>query len=399
MKKCFKYFAVIVSACLLLTGCSLFSDEEDVVQMAELPVFKSTYKPRIAWKRSVGNGVDKFYSQLQPVTDDETIYVASRNGYVKAFSLENGRNLWTTNFSDDPRNELNRSARFSGGIALGYDSIYIGTENAQVLSFDKDNGELRWLVNVSGEVVAQPVYASGYVIVHTTRGDLIALDSDTGKEVWTLNNKQPTLSLRGSSSPEVSQGGVIYGRADGYISVALVEDGRPLWQLPVARPFGATELDRVIDVDMKPIIRNGIIYVLAYNGNLVAIDLRKGEQIWSRKYSGYTDIALSGTTLYLTDYRGHIFAIDYDTGTEQWMNAQLSYRDLTGVTVANEYIVVGDGEGYLFWIDRDDGQFVALQELDSDGLYMQPIATDTHMYLQTRSGDLIAIEKPILNVE
>jgi outer membrane protein assembly factor BamB len=80
------------------------------------------------------------------------------------------------------------------------------------------------------------------------------------------------------------------------------------------------------------------------------------------------------------------------------MNNQLAYRNVTGVAIANQYIVVGDGEGYLHWLNRDNGAFVAQQELDSDGLYMQPITTDSYLYLQTRSGKLIAIEKPSLNV-
>lgn len=399
MKKCFKRIALFSSATFLLAGCSLFSSEDDVVVMAELPVFERSYEPQIVWQKSIGNGVDKYYSQLQPAADQQGIYVASRDGQVKAFALVSGKVLWSHDFSDHPSNELNRSARFSGGLTLAADSLFIGTENAQVLAFSKSNGELKWLANVTGEVVAQPVYAEGKVVVHTTRGDLIALDADTGKEIWTLTNKQPKLTLRGSATPSISQGGVVYGRADGFVAVALLADGRPLWQLPVARPHGATELDRLVDVDMQPIINNGIVYTLAYNGNLIAIDLLKGEQLWSRNYSGFKDIALSGNTLYLSDYRGYVFAVDKKSGSELWVNSQLAYRNVTGVTVANEYIVVGDGEGYLHWLNRDDGAFVAQQYLDSDGLYMQPIATSTHLYLQTRSGKLIAIEKPSLNVE
>jgi len=399
MKKCFKRIATIASATFLLAGCSLFSGEDDVVVMAELPVFESSYQPKIVWQKNIGNGVDKYYSQLQPATDQQAVYVASREGLVKALTLDSGEALWSHDFSDDPSNQLNRSARFSGGLALGVDMLFIGTENAQVLAFDKSNGELKWLSKVTGEVIAQPVYAEGKVVVHTTRGDLIALDADSGKELWRLTNKQPKLTLRGSATPAISQGGVVYGRADGFVSVALLDDGRPLWQLPVARPHGATELDRLVDVDMQPIINNGIVYTLAYNGNLIAIDLLKGEQLWARQYSGFKDIALSGNTLYLSDYRGYIFAVDKKSGSELWVNSQLAYRNVTGVTVANEYIVAGDGEGYLHWLNRDDGVFVAQQYLDSDGLYMQPIATNSHLYLQTRSGKLIAIEKPSLNAE
>ena len=397
MKKGLKQLITLATSTLLLTGCSLFSSEEDVVTMAELPIFEASYTPQIAWQANIGSGVDKYYSQLLPAADDDAVYVASREGEVKAFNAVTGKQLWSNDFSGHPSNKLNRSARFSGGIHLAPDTLFIGTENAQVLAIDKNTGKLRWLVKVSGEVIASPIYSSGMVVVHTSRGDLIALDSNSGEEVWVLNNKQPKLTLRGSATPSISQGGIIYGRADGFVAAALLSSGQPLWQLPVARPYGATELDRIVDVDMKPIIRNGIIYTLAYNGNLVAIDLLKGQQLWERKYSGYSDIALSGSTLYLSDYRGYLFAIDRTTGNEIWVNKQLTYRNVTGVSIANQYIVVGDGEGYLHWIDRDNGQFVAQQYLDSDGLYMQPFESYSYLYLQTRSGKLFAIEKPSIN--
>ena len=397
MKKSLKQLLTLATSTLLLTGCSLFSSDKDVVKMSELPIFEATYQPQIAWQHNVGDGVDKFYSQLQPTADDDAVYVASREGVVKAFTVKTGKQLWSANFSVHESNKLNRSARLSGGILLAIDTLYIGTENAQVLAIDKSTGKLRWLADVSGEVIASPTYATGMIVVHTSRGDLIALDSNTGEQKWVLNNKQPKLTLRGNSSPTIAQGGVVYGRSDGNVAAALLTTGQPLWQLPVARPYGATELDRIVDADMKPIIHNNIIYVLAYNGNLVAIDLLKGEQLWQRKYAGYSDIALAGSSLYLTDYRGYLFAVNKDNGEEIWSNKQLSFRSVTGVSIANQYIVVGDGEGYLHWIDRDTGLFVAQQKLDSDGLYIQPFSAQQYLYLQTRSGKLIAIEKPSIN--
>jgi outer membrane protein assembly factor BamB len=37
-----------------------------------------------------------------------------------------------------------------------------------------------------------------------------------------------------------------------------------------------TEIDRLSDVDTTPVIVNGVVYALAYNGNLTALDLRSG---------------------------------------------------------------------------------------------------------------------------
>lgn len=399
MIKWVKKLTFITTTTLLLSGCSLFSSEEDVVKMAELPIITATYKPQIAWRSNIGSGVDKYYSQLQPAVDDKFVYVAARDGEVKALSIDDGVRNWSVNLGKHDSNSLNRSARLSGGIAIAYETLYIGTENAQVFALDSKTGDIKWMSKVTGEVVAQPVYESGKVIIHTSRGDLIALDSTTGEEVWKLSNPQPKLTLRGSATPSIAQGGIIFGRADGFVGAVLLDDGRPLWQLPVARAYGATELERLVDVDMQPVIVNNTIYVLAYNGNLVAIDLLKGQQQWARKYSGFKHVAVAGNDIFLTDYRGYVFAIDRKDGEQRWVNKELSYRNVTGASVVNQFIVVGDAEGYLHWIDRDSGVFVAQQYLDSDGLYVDPVVTNTHFYLQTRSGKVIAIEKPILNVE
>ncbi|MCK5818739.1 MAG: outer membrane protein assembly factor BamB [Psychromonas sp.] len=396
MKNCIKHLILLASSIFFLAGCSLFSSEEDVVTKAELPIIVPTFEPVIAWDRSIGDGVDKYFSQLKPVADNIAVYAASREGDVSAFTLDKGEKLWSVDFSDIDENLFNRSARFSGGIGQDYEHLFIGTENGQVLAINKEDGKLAWIAKVKGEVIAKPVYSNGSLVIHTMRGELISLNSDTGEENWAQSNKQPKLTLRGSATPAIAQGGIVYGRSDGFLSVSLLATGQPLWQLPIARAHGATELDRLTDIDMEPVIYDNIIYVLAYNGSLVAVSLLKGEQLWSQDYSGYNDIALSGKTLYVTDHRSHVFALDRSSGEQLWENKQLAYRNITGVAIANEYIVVGDEDGYLHWLNRDTGEFVAQQELDSDGLYVAPLETDDYLYLQTRSGDLIAIEKPAL---
>ena len=45
----------------LLSGCSLFSGEEDVVKMAPLPKVENQFTPETAWSTSVGDGVGDFY--------------------------------------------------------------------------------------------------------------------------------------------------------------------------------------------------------------------------------------------------------------------------------------------------------------------------------------------------
>lgn len=44
----------------LLSGCSLFSGEEDVVKMSPLPTVENQFSPQVAWDTSVGSGIGDF---------------------------------------------------------------------------------------------------------------------------------------------------------------------------------------------------------------------------------------------------------------------------------------------------------------------------------------------------
>ncbi|MCV5778899.1 PQQ-binding-like beta-propeller repeat protein, partial [Escherichia coli] len=85
----------------------------------------------------------------------------------------------------------------------------------------------------------------------------------------------------------ITNGAVIYGRADGKVGIALLSNGQPVRQSKVADPRGATELDRMVDVDASPLIAGDELYAIAYNGQLMARKLMTGDEVWKRKYSGY----------------------------------------------------------------------------------------------------------------
>ncbi|RJG40246.1 outer membrane protein assembly factor BamB [Motilimonas pumila] len=382
-----------IIAATMLQGCSLFDSEEDAVVMAELPSITQSYQPEILWQASVGNGVEDYYSQLQPAVIDGYLYAADRDGLVKSFDLETGKQRWQVDLSKHESNALNRGPRISGAIAAGYDAIYLGTENAQVFALDYDTGEVRWVADPKGEVIAKPLVVDSKVIVHTSRGDVYAFDEYSGEYLWAVPLSQPALTLRSSSEPVEVGGAVIYGRADGKLAAAFVNNGVPIWERAIASPKGATELDRIVDVDAKPIVINQAVYVIAYNGELMAINLSDGQTLWKRKYSAYNSMDVAGFVLFVSDEKDHLYAIDRRSGSEVWSNTQLEYRVLTSPVVAGSYIMVGDSEGYLHWLNWD-GEFVAQQELDSKGLYSAPIIVDDKIILQTRSGKIFALKKP-----
>ncbi|WP_429154401.1 outer membrane protein assembly factor BamB [Aeromonas media] len=394
MRNLYKKMALGVAVSLALQGCSLFSSEEDLTPMAPLPVVESAFTADTAWSSSVGDGIGDFYSQLQPVVEEDHIYAAARDGDVTAFDRNSGETLWSVDLADLPINADKRSARLSGGLVSRYGKLFLGSENGVVYALNEANGEVLWQTTVPGEVVASPAVEDGRVVVLTTSGRLVALDTDEGKLQWTLSEEQPPLTLRSAGTPVITNGAVLYGRADGKVGIALLSNGQPVRQSKVADPRGATELDRMVDVDASPLIAGDELYAIAYNGQLMARKLMTGDEVWKRKYSGYRDMAVTGNAIVLTDNRSHLFAVDRRNGLELWSNTQLENRTVTAPVVLGDYVVVGDVEGYLYWLDRTDGSIKAMQQLDSSGLYAPPLVDGDTLYVQSRGGKLYAIKRP-----
>ncbi|MDK1288886.1 outer membrane protein assembly factor BamB [Pseudoalteromonas umbrosa] len=376
-----------------LMGCSSSDDEEELV----LPEIVNQFEPQTVWQESLGDGVEHYFSRLTPTAHGDRIFAAERKGRVAAYNSENGDQLWEIDTRQDssiwPWAD-DDSAKLSGGILQAYGKIYIGSEHGEVIALDRETGELVWRKSVPGEALSSPSAGDGLVYVNLGSGKLLALHPDTGEERWSYEQEVPALTLRGLSSPTSANGGVLIGEESGKLSVLIAESGFTAWSTDVALAEGASEFERLVDVDTKPVVSGAYVYTIAYNSKLAAIDVRNGNVVWDREYSSYRDLAIELNTIYLVDSDGVLYALDKDSGTERWSQAGLRGWYLTAPAVAGNYVVVGDQEGNLHWLDKQTGDLVSRQEFDSSGFFVEPIIVDDKLIVYTRDGEISAIKIP-----
>ena len=377
----------------LLSGCSLFSGEEDVVKMSSLPTVENQFTPSTAWDVSVGSGIGDFYSNLHPAYADSVVYAADRKGTVKALNADDGKEVWSVNLAEKDGWFSRKPALLSGGLTVAGGHVYVGSEKAQVYALDAGDGSVVWKTTAAGEVLSRPTVSDGLVLVHTSNGQLQALDENSGVVKWTVNLDMPALSLRGESAPAVAFGAAIVGGDNGRVSAVLMQQGQMIWQQRISQATGSTEIDRLSDVDTTPVIVNGVVYALAYNGNLTALDLRSGQIMWKRELGSVNDFIVDGNRIYIVDQNDRLLALTTDGGVTLWTQSDLLHRLLTSPALYNGSLVVGDAEGYMHWINPEDGRFVAQQKVDSAGFLTEPVVADGKLLIQAKDGTVYAITR------
>jgi outer membrane protein assembly factor BamB len=374
---------------LLLTVAALFLNacaNESLDQPAELVPFDSQYYLDVKWLASTGAGVEEQYVFLYPLLLKDTVITVSRDGVLNIIDLKTG------NYVDD----IDFDTTISAGVGGNEDIWLLATRDADVIAVDAHTRKEIWRTHMPSEVLAKPVVYKNTVIVRTVDGRVLSLDITLGNIRWQYQRVIPDLTLRGNSEPVISRDKIFVGLADGRLVAISPESGEIIWDVALAVPAGRSEIQRLVDIDGDAQLYGRILYAASYQGRIAAIDVERGQFLWARDFSTHTGVVLDDKVLYSSDDDGHIWALDRLNGATIWKQDKLSYRKLTRPTIIGDYIAVGDFEGYVHVLSRDDGHFVARYQLGTfddigwqlaDGIIVPPIPLGTdRLVVITRGG-------------
>lgn len=396
---------LIAGLVVFLAGCSSLTwlpwiSEPDPLEPRKLVKFDAEVKISRVWKSSVGKGLGRKYLRLKPVILADRIYASDGYGRLQAHDRFTGKRIWRVQFGGEDGgffSSLNFMDRkdpsfVSGGVGAGSGYILLGTTDGEVVAFAAGDGVEQWRSNVGSEVLAPPITGDDMVFVQTIDGRLLALEGDTGQIRWSYDIQVPVLTLRGTATP-VFDGDVVYaGFANGTMSAVGAVNGQPIWEHRLMLPEGRSELDRMVDVDASPLVRGPLVYGVSYQGKVKALRRSDGQALWELDMSSYLDFGEGYGQIYVVDDADRVIAIDQQTAQEAWRQDGLSLRKLSSPLVFSNYLAVGDNDGYLHILAQSDGRFLGRRKLDSSGLRSNMVYADGTLYVLGNSGSLHALE-------
>jgi outer membrane protein assembly factor BamB len=368
---------------LSLVACG---DKDNAEPPADLVDFDASAKAEKLWSVSIGGGVAQQYLKLYPLLLADRIIAADRSGKVVAVNTANGKIIW----------RIDLDVIITGGVGGNTDYHFVTTRDGEIIALN-NLGTIVWQRKISSESLAPAVVDDNRVYIRGGDGGVTALAVIDGATQWTYSRDVPALSLRGNSMPLLDQSRVYIGLDNGRLVALNVQDGSSVFDLAVATSTGRSEIERLNDVDGGALLDKNVLFIASYQGRVIALDIRRGQLLWTRKVSTYSGIDAGSSSLFIADDRDHIWAMDRENGATLWKQEKLQARQLTRPSVAGENLVVGDYAGYLHWLSQYDGHFVARVHVDSDGILVPPVVSNERVYVMTRDGDLVAYKLKTLH--
>jgi outer membrane protein assembly factor BamB len=377
-------WTVLAAAALcLLAACSKSKNPD---QPAKLAPIRSTLRVEHLWSADMLGGwfghraISRLRLGLGVAVDGDRVFASGHRGEVAAFDLQTGRRLWRTN----------TRLPLGGGPAVRGNLLVVGATDGHVMALNAADGKPLWTVLINGSVISAPAISDKLVAVRSVDGKLRALSLTDGHELWEAEQDVPSLSLRGTSSPVIVGNLIISGFENGKVVAVNSADGSQVWEATVSAPHGRTEIQRLADIEGPVDVAAKDVYAVGYHGDVTMLALDSGQTWWAHKASSYRGLMLGKDAVYMSTADGHVVALNRSNGAVIWDQPALRYRGLTAVAVSDDAVITADFQGYVHFLDKRTGAFIARVRAGKVRISNPPVAEGNEVVVINDKGRISA---------
>ncbi|MDB5909676.1 MAG: bamB [Massilia sp.] len=367
----------LMAGCSTLNSLNPFASKPKGNQPAPLAELKGSMAVRTAWKLDIGKSNNYLFS---PALAGTSVLVAGGEGAIARIDAATGRPLW----------RIKAPTALSAGVGTDGTILVVGGVKGTVMAFDMDGKKL-WTTQGSSEVLSAPAVGQGMVVVRTVDNRIVGLDAGTGEKKWTVQRPSPPLTLRNAPGMIVAGKDVIVAQPGGKLVSLIIATGAPRWEIAVGETRGATELERVTDIGGTPVVVDNDVCAVAYQGRVGCFDLKTGTARWTKELSSDVGVAADQLFVFASDDKGAVNAFNREGGASAWKNEKLGYRRLSTPVSYGRAVAVGDYQGYVHFLSREDGALLARAATDGSAVTAVPLVAGSNLIFQTQSGTVTAI--------
>lgn len=431
---------VLMSSVLVMSGCSLFSEEKIPLEGDRISVLagKTSLQPDFRpneikivlpapvintnWSQSGGNSIHMMQHLMTPVklkenwdssfgdgdskrdfmiaapvAANKVVFAIDANAIVSAFRLDNGKKIWKRRLKPLIKDDISTSIK-GAGIAVFDKKVFATTGFGGVFALDMVTGKKIWRYDANMPIRIAPTVNRGVLFVQTIDNQLIALNSADGSVLWDYKSPTEATTLVGGASPAYSpvQDVIVAAFSNGELRAFKASTGSPLWSDVLASRKRTNSLANINAIKANPVIDGDRVYAMGNNNIMVAVDIRSGARIWEREIGSTNQPWVAGKFMFVLNNDYDLFAIETASGKIVW-NTKIpvgkTKEDRIGVTLSgpvltNNRLLVATSNGYSFAVSPYTGKILGFITLD-DGVQVPPIVVDGVAIMATKDADLV----------
>ena len=300
--------SLVMSSPLVFNDNIIFADDTGTI-------FSINQKGKINWKKNIYKKIyKKIYKNLSLVIDNNKIYVADNIGFIYSINIENGELIWIKN----------HGIPIKSNIKVFDNKIFLINQDNRLLCLDSKKGSIIWdMRSISPFIKSQnslsmAISEDGYLVMLSSSGDLVKINTKNGQMYWSLNVLETNDSYGTDffkSSDIVIRGKEIIFSTTSSVFSFDINSAYLRWK-------------KNLNSQNTPIIVSDYLFLVSNNGFFLNLDKNSGKTIWStnllkvlkkkKQNTVVTGFILGSGKIYATTLNGYLIVSSASSGQVEY---------------------------------------------------------------------------------
>ena len=274
--------------------------------------------------------------------------------------------------------ELNASVTSS--IAIDNGKLFFGDSIGDCYAVDKNSGSVLWTYNAGGSIIGTPAVMSDKeekVVFISSDGSIVCLSVYDGSLIWNYRTRENRNEAVNDGT--VAGNGMFFVvKDDGKLYALDSETGRTVWTYQ-----GGDQGLRT-----APAYSDGLIFLGEYDGVLNIIDANTGKRVSGGGAGGAVNTpAANDGNVYFSSWDGSVQAFQVKSVIPLW-NTNVKDPVTTSPAVSGGLIAVGTGRGIVAVLDENDGKILWKFDCKNGSVSSKPMIADGKVFACSEGGNV-----------
>lgn len=331
-----------------------------------------------------------------PVMADGRIFTMDSRSQVMATSTA-GESLWAVSVIPAGENARDSSG---GGLATAGTLLLATTGFGEVIALDTASGAEIWRQDLDAPGTSAPTIVGDLAYIVGRDGRAWAIELTNGRVRWTQTSTQSVSNFAGGAGAAVNGEFAIFPLPSGQVIATFPEGGLQRWSTIVTGQRPGAAAATVSDISSDPVIDGNRLYVGNVAGRIVALELATGDRLWTTTDGAVGPVWPAGGSVFMVNDLGELLRLDSATGAPIWRIALPGFEENRerrqktrfahyGPIIAGGRVIVASGDGLIRQFDPVSGALLGTIEIRG-GAASNPIVANGTLYVVTQRGELLA---------